>query len=49
MARFGNRRLIPNFIPQTPNTSLCTATVQDEDAVTVVGLEIEAENAKSQP
>jgi hypothetical protein len=47
MARFSNRRLIPNFIPQTPNTSLRAATIQDEDVVTVVGLEIEAENTKS--
>jgi len=47
MARFSNRRLTPNFIPWTLNTSLRAATVQDEDAVIVVGLEIEAENAKS--
>jgi len=32
MARFGNCRLIPNFIPRIPNTSLRTITVQDEEA-----------------
>jgi len=49
MARFGNRRLTPNFTPRTPNTSLRTATVQDEDAATAVESDTEAENAKSQP
>ena len=29
--------------------SLHTATIQDEDAVTAVELDIEAKNAKSQP
>jgi len=32
MARFGNCRLTPNFIPRTPNTSLRTVTVQDKEA-----------------
>lgn len=49
MARFGSRRPTPNLMPQTPNTSLRTATVQDEDAVTAVESDTEAENAKSQP
>ena len=49
MARFGNRRLIPNPMPRTPNTLLRAATVQDEDAATVVESDTEAENAKSQP
>ena len=31
MARFGNCRLIPNFIPRTLSTSLYTITVQDKE------------------
>jgi hypothetical protein len=49
IARFGNRRLIPNFIPQTLNTLLYTVTVQDKDTATIVGSKMEAGNAKSQP
>jgi len=49
MARFSSRRLIPNLVPQTPNTSLCATTVQDKDAATAVELDTEMENAKSQP
>ena len=47
MARFSSYYLIPNLIPQTPNISLRTATIQDKDAVTAVKLDMEAENAKS--
>ena len=47
MARFNNYYLIPNLIPQTLNISLYAATVQDKNAVIVVKLDIEAENAKS--
>ena len=34
-------------MPWTLNTSLYTATTQDKDAVMVVELDVEAENAKS--
>ena len=34
-------------MPRTLNTSLHTATVQDEDAVTAVELDMEVENTKS--
>ena len=47
MARFGSCYLIPNLMPQTLNILLCTATIQDKDAVTAVELDMEAENAKS--
>ena len=46
MARFSSYYLIPNLMPQTLNILLHTATVQDEDAVTAVELDIEVENAK---
>ena len=46
MARFSNCCLIPNLIPQTPNTLLHAATVQDEDVAIVVKSDIEAENTK---
>ena len=49
MVKFSNYRLILNPMPQTLNTSLHAATVQDEDTATVVKLDIKAENAKSQP
>jgi hypothetical protein len=49
MARFSSYCLIPNLMPQTLNILLRTATVQDEDAVTAVELDMEVENAKSQP
>ena len=49
MAKFGSYCLIPNLMPQTPNISLHTTTVQDEDAVTAVELDIKIKNAKSQP
>ena len=35
-------------MPQTPNTLLYTITVQDEDAATVIKLNMKVENAKSQ-
>ena len=47
MARFSNYYLIPNLMPRTLNTSLHTTTVQDEDAVIAVKLDMEVENAKS--
>jgi hypothetical protein len=34
-------------MPRTPNMSLYATTVQDEDAVTVVESDAEAENVKS--
>ena len=34
-------------MPRTPNTSIRAATAQDENVVTVVELDVEAENAKS--
>jgi len=36
-------------MPRTLNMSLRAATAQDKDAVMVVELDVEAENAKSQP
>ena len=47
MAKFSSCYLIPNLMPQTLNILLYTATVQDKDAVIVVELDMEAENAKS--
>ena len=47
MARFSNCCLIPNLMPQILNMSLHAATVQDKDAVIVIELDIEVENAKS--
>ena len=47
MARFGSCRLIFNLTPWIPNMSLYAITVQDEDAVIVVELDMEMENAKS--
>jgi len=35
MARFSNCHLTPNFIPQTPSTSLHTITIQDKEAAAV--------------
>ena len=49
MARFSSYCLIPNLIPQIPNISLYTATIQDKDAVTAVELNIKVKNTKSQP
>ena len=49
MARFSSHYLIPNLMPQIPNILLYTTTVQDKDAVIAVELNIEVENAKSQP
>ena len=49
MAKFNNCCLIPNLMPWILNISLYAATVQDKDAVIVIELDIEAENAKSQP
>ena len=47
MARFSSYYLILNLMPQILNTLLYTATVQDEDAVTAIELDIEVENTKS--
>ena len=47
MARFSNYYLILNPIPQTPNMSLHAVTVQDKNAVIVIGLDTEVENTKS--
>ena len=47
MARFNSCCLIPNLMPQTPNISLRTVTIQDEDAVIAVESDTEVENAKS--
>ena len=49
MARFSNYYLIPNLMPWILNILLHAVTVQDEDAVIVVELDIKAENTKSQP
>ena len=46
MARFSNYCLTPNPMPWTLNTLLYTATVQDEDIVIVIELDIEVENTK---
>ena len=35
MAKFGNRRLIPNFTPQTLSTLLYTINIQDKEAAAV--------------
>ena len=48
MVRFSNYYLIPNLILWILNISLYTITIQDKDAVIVVELDIEIENAKSQ-
>ena len=49
MARFSSYCLIPNLMPQTLNILLHTATIQDEDVVTAIELDMEVKNAKSQP
>ena len=49
MTKFGSHCLTPSLITQTPNTLLCTATVQDKDTATAVESNMEVENTKSQP
>jgi len=46
MARFNNRHLIPNLIPQTLNILLYAITVQNKNIIIVIKLETEAENTK---